>query len=335
MSDHLLTSSRRSQTTTQVPIKAGRINILKAKGPKVDAADILDYYRGRTSRKLPKHPVIDLTTTTIANTPQGLGDCIILSSLPSRAKALIYSGSRHFRELTNFIPGYVNRITAHWVVSAELNRDFDLGNGHGIQRLERVCGINPVLKPAGCLEVAVPPASRSGAVLHFEAGHHAKYQKNLIHPRPRQVYPENMAVIQQFVYDHPDVRFVELGEKFSGLHEVDNCTGLSLSDSIRLMSGCEYFLGIISGPCNMAAALGLKIVCIINFPSPERIYLPTLKNIDQVESEWFYPQAAHLHQDGEGPLVPRFSLENLERAFGGDVYPYWSDDYLHLVNEKL
>ena len=31
----------------------------------------------------------------------------------------------------------------------------------------------------------------------------------------------------------------------------------------------------------------------------------------------------------------RRGLDNLERAFGGEIYPYWTDRYLPLVDERL
>jgi hypothetical protein len=31
--------------------------------------------------------------------------------------------------------------------------------------------------------------------------------------------------------------------------------------------------------------------------------------------------------------VRQFSAANLERAFNGELYPYWSEDYLDLVEE--
>jgi hypothetical protein len=89
------------------------------------------------------------------------------------------------------------------------------------------------------------------------------------------------------------------------------------------------------GPLHVAAALNVNIICITNFPPAEMICLPALKDIDQVESEWFYPQSVILHQDGEGPFVKQLSLENLQRALDGDLYPYWSDRYLPLIKEQL
>ena len=85
-----------------------------------------------------------------------------------------------------------------------------------------------------------------------------------------------------------------------------------------MMSKCEYFLGIDSGPMHMAAGLGLKSIVIIN-NTGNNIYLPRIKECDIPNSEWLYPQNVHL---------------NLSRAFNGEIYPYFSEDYLSLYFEK-
>jgi hypothetical protein len=110
-------------------------------------------------------------------------------------------------------------------------------------------------------------------------------------------------------------------------------TGLSLAETIQLLSSAEYFIGIMSGPIHLAAALDIKLICVTNFPPPELICLPCLKDIDQVESEWFYPQSVILHQDDDGKFVKRLTTENLHRALDGDIYPYWSDRYLELIQD--
>ena len=91
----------------------------------------------------------------------------------------------------------------------------------------------------------------------------------------------------------------------------------------------------MSGPMHLAAALNIKLVCITNFPPPELICLPTLKDIDQVESEWFYPQSVILHEDGDGTFVKQVSAENLQRTLDGYLYPYWSNRYLPLIEEHI
>jgi hypothetical protein len=122
--------------------------------------------------------------------------------------------------------------------------------------------------------------------------------------------------------------FIQIGTKAQLFQNVQDCTRLPLQQTIRLISGCEYFVGIVSGPMHIATALGIRCIIVLNFPHAHEIFLPVLKDIDLVESEWLYPQNVHLHQDGEGPLVPRLSYENLERAFNGEIHPYWSQELL-------
>jgi hypothetical protein len=127
--------------------------------------------------------------------------------------------------------------------------------------------------------------------------------------------------------------FAEVGFASSGLDGVADWTGQDLEQTITRMAECEFFLGISSGPMHLAAALDLKIVALVNFPSAGELYLPVLRDVDVVEVEWLYPQGVVLHQDEEGPLVPRISLDTLERAFAGEIYPYWSTEYLGLLDD--
>jgi len=101
------------------------------------------------------------------------------------------------------------------------------------------------------------------------------------------------------------------------------------------MATGEWFLGIISGPMHVATALGLRGIVIINFPKPQKIFLPTVVSCGQIEEEWFPPQHVFLHQDGEGPLVKRSTFDNIKRAFNGEIYPFWNDKYLGLIHEKI
>jgi hypothetical protein len=212
-----------------------------------------------------------------------------------------------------------------------LQRDYDAGNGHFIQRLHRAIGLQPPLKPQGRL--VVPGEKVRGRVaLHFEPGRHSEWQRMHVHPRAREIYPETAAELQTFIDTHQDLEFMEVGGRPSGLvRGIVNNTGTVLEDTMRLLQSCEWFIGIMSGPMHLATALDCKCVVIVNFPDPSQIVLPTLKDTDLVESEWLYPQHVHLHQEGEGPQVKQFSRRNLELAFEGKLYPYWSDRYLHLI----
>jgi hypothetical protein len=305
----------------------------------VDESRILKFYRSADIVSKPEL-AFSLAQLTLTNTPLGIGDTVVLGALPRVAAAFgrkvsIYSHSGWFKALTNFNPYYTEGFTPFWVAADALSHSYDLGNGHFIQRIQRAFGFRPELRPHGCIVVPDAQMIPGRVVFHFEAGAHAKWQRENVHPRARQVYPETMDVLQRFVHQHPKMQFYEVGKKFSGMEAVGDWTNIPLEETIRRMSSCEYFIGIMSGPLHIAVALRLKVVTITNFPDPTDIYLPTLKDIDLIESEWFYPQSAILHQEGEGELVAEFSLQNLERAINGDIYPYWSERYLCLIEEQL
>jgi hypothetical protein len=111
-------------------------------------------------------------------------------------------------------------------------------------------------------------------------------------------------VLQEFINKHPELEFIQLGKEPVPFSRVSNLPDNTLEDTIKLIATASLLIGIISGPMHVAAALGLRSIVIINFPPAHKIFLPTLVDIDQVESEWFYPQNVHLHEEGEGPQVP-------------------------------
>jgi hypothetical protein len=67
---------------------------------------------------------------------------------------------------------------------------------------------------------------------------------------------------------------VSFGKKFSGLERVEDFTGQPIEWTIPRMAQCEYSLGIMSGPLHIVAALGLRCIAVINFPSALEICLP-------------------------------------------------------------
>ena len=302
-------------------------------------SEIIDFYRREptlTKAKLSE----PLAHVTLTNTGHGLGDTVILTDLPRAAKqaessASVFSQAQYFRTLMSFNPYFEDSVLPFWVSAEQICLNFEVGNGHIIQRLRRAFGFSVDHKPMGCLVVEDVETVQGRVVLHFGPGPHVRWQREHVHPRAREIYPENMQEIQRFVQTQPALEFIEIGDTFSGLRNVQNYCGLKLKETIRLLASAEYFIGIISGPLHLSAALGLKIINVINFPAPNRIFLPTLKDIGQVESEWFYPQSVLLHQDGEGGTVYGFSSVSLERAISGELYPYWSDRYLSLVDEEI
>lgn len=298
-------------------------------------AAILAHYRGREARPRPRlaRPLGHLTLTTAA---YGLGDAVILTALARSAADAgceldVHVPGATFSTLRRFVPYPLGQPGTFWVAADGLVYDFDLGNGHFIQRLQRAFGFAVDPRPRGCIVVNDAPTVPGRVVIHLEPGAHQAWQKENVHPRAREVYPEHLAAIERFARRHPELEFVEVGRSQHGPAGVRDATGLALAETIRLIASCEYFLGIMSGPLHVAAALDKRIITIVNFPPAPLIVLPTLKDIDQVEAEWFYPQSVILHQEDESDLVPRFSETTLERAFAGEVYPYWSDRYLSLI----
>jgi hypothetical protein len=277
---------------------------------------------------------------TLINHPQGIGDVMALTHLPGAAKAQgkdlsIYSASRFFRPLMEFVPAYQNKTNAFCVSAAELNAHYDLGCGHFFQRLQRAYGLLPNLKPMGTL-VTQNPRHAGRVILHLDAGIHAEWQRQHVHPRAREVYKENLTILQQFISQNRSrYEFVDVGRVRAPLQGVTSGFNDDIREVVDIMSTATHFIGIVSGPMHMATALGLNCTIILNFPDPNLIFLPVMRNIDQIESEWLYGQNVHLHQDGEGPLVPAFTLRNLERAFHNEIYPFGSDAHLSLINCAL
>lgn len=302
---------------------------------KIRRQDILDFYRHRPRRSRLSMPGT-LTGFTLTNTALGLGDTVVITDLARSAHKAgrserFFSFSKYFEDLALMNPYHVPGTTPFWVAADQLKYHYNLGNGHFIQRLQRAFGLEVEFVPRGC----VIPSNRSprtaDIVLHFEAGAHAAWQRINVHRMARELYPRSRDIIQGFIDAHPQLVFAEIGAAPSGFRNVDDWTGLPLQETASSMANCEYFLGIMSGPLHLAAALGLKIITIVNFPPADAICLPTLVDIDQVESEWFYPQSVLLHQEGDGPFVPRLTETNLIQAVEGDVYPYWSHAYLDLI----
>lgn len=309
---------------------------MKAKQQRAqDRENILNFYRSQELKKKPK-PVIP-KGATLTNCAGGFGDTLILTDIykGSKGESTAWSYSAHFQPIMSINPFFVERHANPLLISApELIRMYDCGNGHFVQRIRRAYGYEVDDKPQ--CQIALPSIQKKERViLHFDAGVHSEWQKKNLHHRARQLYPENKLVVEKFITQHPELEFIEIGQKPLGIKGATYIGGGTTMDTMKTVASGKYFIGIISGPYHVATALGLKVICIINFPKAENIFLPTLKAIDQVEMEWFYPQNVHLHQDGEGKQVKRFSLENLNRALNGEIYPYWSDEFLKLIHEEI
>jgi hypothetical protein len=301
----------------------------------IDEKEIINFYLARKQRRTIPFGA-PLTDVTLTNTAHGIGDTVILTALPRVAHAegrevSIYSASEHFETLCSFNPFFRFKLHTFHACASSLVYNYNLGNGHYIQRLQRAFGLRPEREPRGCIVVKDFQRQRGNVVIHLEAGRWAEWQRVKIHPRARELHPETMFALQEFIDTRKELSFFEVGKRPSGLRNVQSWHGLSLSETICRMSSCDYFIGIMSGPMHIAAALNLKLIAIVNFPPAFQICLPTLIDIDLTESEWFYPQSVILHQESDGKFVRRLTTDNLKRAVDGVLYPYWSSRYLDLI----
>lgn len=295
---------------------------------------ILKHYRNILPKA--RKPVsFDPWESSLTNGPLGLGDCILLSDLPYAAGRPfgVHSHSKAWPSVEGLLKVGTGPYLDKWIRADVEYMTKDLGNGHLYQRLRRLYGLEPELKPHGKLN-RTSPMIKNRVALHFDAGKHQSWQIKHVHPRARIVYPENLKIIQEWIDSRPDLEFIEFGGKSSGLKNIKSCVGMELGLQLRVVGTCEWFLGIVSGFMHAAAAYKCKSVVVLNFPAARKIMLPTLIDTNLIESEWLYPQNVHLHQDNAGPLVPRFSPDSLRSAFGGDVYPYFKNDWLDLIHEK-
>lgn len=298
---------------------------------------IVEFYKSKESSK---KKTLDFVCDHITNLNSGLGDTLSISHLPKLASeqdknVYIYSGSHHFGQLLQFNPWYVPTHENNFVRAEVLQGHYDCGNGHFFQRLQRACGLIPELKPKPTV-IRVAPQVKNTIALCLSVGAHAQVQKQTIHPRARELYPECRVILQEFINDNLDkYEFFEIGTEFSGLENVENRCGLQLTDSIIELNRAEYFIGLHSGVMHLAAALDIKSIILINFPNPKDIFLPILKDVDIIDIDWMEPQNVYLHMDEDGPLVKYFNRENLERAISGDAYPFWNDSYLDLINYRF
>lgn len=315
-----------------------KVMALPAKTKAVPWSTPEDYVRGFYESRVvvPKLPIPDAyREKNLTNSPCGIGDSLIMSAIPKMAaqagrKHGIFHNAPHFDELSLFIENFQKTPQVNALAADKLQRIYDMGAGHFIQRLQRAFGYTPdILPKAGivCHGQKVP----GRIAVHLAAGRHATWQRQYVHPKAREVYPENVAVISELARDWPQLELIEVGATRLAGEGVHDYTGKTLSETIRLLATCEFFLGIVSGPMHLATALGCKGIVVLNFPRADQIVLPTLKDIALIESEWLYPQNTHLHQDGESFLVPRFGLSSLKAALDGEVYPFWSHRYLDLT----
>lgn len=304
---------------------------------KVTAGDVRDFYHRRTPKRrpLPHWSPIDCSKFTLTVAPSGLGDVMMLTGLEAAARrvgkvAHTRSESPHYYPVMQFCPAHTDTPTPYQACLVQGLLQHGLGGGHNFQRANRWFGFPIDAVPKG--DLVVPNVGRiSGRVsIHTAPSKYARgWQSTHLHPRARVLYPDTLSAIME-VARCRRFTFIEVGSQRTLRHpRIEDGTGDSIERMIRLMAECEYHIGVLSGPTHVAAALGLKIVTIINFPHPATLMLPNMIDGGVVEEEWLYPQSAVLHQDDDSRHWPKITgAKSIMAALDGHVYPYWDNTIL-------
>lgn len=267
------------------------------------------------------------------NSNPGLGDSVLLTSVIKDITC--FSPSRFWSDICSLIN--VNNKTP------EENRkyfhieqviDLGSGNGHMINGIQRAFLGKTQVKPKGYLgSTKQTVKNKIGVCVTTGASYRELISRG--YQNPRQIYNNTLNELQKFINTSSEYSFVELG-KTSVLKNknVRDMTGRSIKESLLELSTCEYFIGLNSGFMNAAAALDIKSIIIVNVPTVDKLYLPQLHTNLRIVDDlcWLYPQNVHLHQDGENELVPSATCDNMKKAINGEVYPFWKDNYLDLIN---
>jgi hypothetical protein len=144
---------------------------------------------------------------------------------------------------------------------------------------------------------------RNRVAFSFDVGQFAQNQ-TFLHPRPRQLYPEHRATIQEFISKNCDrFDFVEVGTQSCGFENTISQVGVGLEQTIETLSRCQFYFGMHSGLMHLATAVGVQSTIIINFPTVTRLkQSPAFDPQDRMEWEkmWLYPQHQYLHEDEIG-----------------------------------
>jgi hypothetical protein len=297
---------------------------------------IFNHYRSKQNKRpfydfseIKESQELNLATLNI-----GLGDAIALTCLThqSSKKLNIFSANKHWQTLCKFNSALNPIGEPKNYIRTELIELYDVGNGHIDQRLQRTLGLPVQRLPKPYLHPTVPlNKKRNKVALHFSTGVSAfdLLQHGFVNPRQLEDWAQKE--ILKFI-DDSNLEFVEFGMEQKFKHsKVKDFTKTSVEDSINEMATCEYFMGLNSGFMSVAAALDLKSVIIVNVPDVKDLYLPVIQECSAEDMNWLYPQNVHLHQNGENELVKKLSVVNIQKAFDGEIYPFWSHRFLDLI----
>jgi len=240
----------------------------------------------------------------IDNSPTGLGDAVILTSLlPDKN---IKAGFKDFETLASYADYNFTNQSSYFNIDAFDWNLFNWGGGHCTQRLQKAFLGKCDLVPKPKLKIKSAPI-KNKIGFHFES-----------YKRKETALSKEMQV---------EILDFFLQNNFS----IYDCScALNLNELLNNLATCEFFVGIDSGPMHLAAALDIKSIIILSYPSSKDIYLPRLADVSIPNSEWLYPQNVHLSVDYQNELVKNFSISNLKKALEGNLYPYFSYKFLDI-----
>jgi hypothetical protein len=267
------------------------------------------------------------------NSNPGLGDCILLTSLLKKVNC--FSHSRFWRDICSLTKsGDQTPKEGYRYFFIEKVNELGSGNGHIINSIQRAFLGETQQRPKGYLGSGRDKVKGKVGIC-LTTGNSYRDLVRHGYKNPRQVYKETLNELNQFINSSPEYSFFEFGSnRVLNNGNVMDMTGLSIIESVMELSSCEYFIGLNSGFMNVAASFDIKSIIITNVPSVDKLYLPLLNTNTLAVHDlcWLYPQNVHLHQDGENELVPLANCYNLKKAINGEVYPFWKEDYLDLIN---
>ena len=283
---------------------------------------------------------IDFQNFTLINANTGIGDALSLYIIDSpikdnNIKVIVQHPSivQELAQYNNYIPTINHQ--HNWYSSIISVLDIQLYSnfgGHFLQKNQQFLGLDTDIIPRPKL-VSSAQIESNKVVMTFDKG--IVHQQH-IHPRARIIYDESKQIIQTFINNHKhQYRFVEVGKYSLGLDNVENKTNIGIRGTADEIASCEYFFGNHNGLMHIATGLEKKSIIIVNFPSAKDIILPCLKKVNIPDIDWLYPQNTHLHQDNDGLLVKKLTYENIQKAFNGEIYPFFQNNYIFNTFQNL
>jgi hypothetical protein len=267
------------------------------------------------------------------NESWNLGDTLLLSLILPKAykyqrEMYIFSYSSNFQPLMTFNEYFhdvPDNDLSHYNNLMNLEK-FDYGGGHWLQIQCRAMAFDIDIKPKPYLNYKCEQIPNT-ILINLEGITYNHLTKIVV------------PIIQRFVDDNKNnYHFVETFERqnIPYLRDVEYFQ-LPITEMIKKLATFEYFIGLNSGLMHIAAALDVKGIIITDGPQVDRFYLPkpNCNNTDYRHMDYLFPQNVHLHPYYENELVKRLTLKNLSKAINGEIYPYWSDDFLDIVLENL